>query len=273
MTPFTSTLMHSTTLGRARATPIELPFVQIAFGGDRYLTLSPVGLRDFFTAQAMAFARDEPIDDGAFQELAGALGVALDDRLRFAILETVIGTTLMIVHGWHSPRALQRLLNDLKRDAFATIDRTQGDRFAKFVIATIQEEIAETKLPMRKVIDRHINALSDVIRPGNPREEARSVFFEAMTAIARRCGDTLALPPRGDDRDLRSTPFYEFAAGARDLVVAYGNAILDRRQLPRGQFDGFELERDALVRRLEHTRATILRELQTRTLNSTFRAN
>jgi hypothetical protein len=260
VTSFTSTLMRSTTLGSARATPIELPFVQIAFEGDRYLTLSPVGLRDFFTAQTMAFARDEPIDDGAFQELAGALGVALDERLRFAILETVIGTTLMVVHGWHSPRALQRLLKDLRRDALATIDKAQGDRFAEFVIATIRQEIGETKLPMRKVIDRHIEALSDVIKPGKPDEEARSVFFEAITTIARRCGDTLELPYRGDDREMRDTPFYEFAAGARDLVVAYGNAILDRRGLPRGRFDGFELERDTLVRRLERARATISRE-------------
>jgi hypothetical protein len=65
MTTVTSALMHGTTLGRLRAAPIELPFVQIAFEGDRYLTLSPVGLRDFFTAQTMAFARDQPIDDEA----------------------------------------------------------------------------------------------------------------------------------------------------------------------------------------------------------------
>jgi hypothetical protein len=155
--------------------------VQIAFEGDRYLTLSPVGLRDFFTAQTMAFARDQPIDDEAFKKLANALRVELDERLRFAILETVIGTTLMVVHGWHSPRALQRLLKDLRRDALATIDKAQGDRFAEFVIATIQQEIAETKLPMRKVIDRHIEALSEVIKPGKPDEEARSVFFEAIT--------------------------------------------------------------------------------------------
>jgi hypothetical protein len=260
MTTVTSALMHGTTLGRLRAAPIELPFVQIAFEGDRYLTLSPVGLRDFFTAQTMAFARDQPIDDEAFKKLANALRVELDERLRFAILETVIGTTLMVVHGWHSPRALQRLLKDLRRDALATIDKAQGDRFAEFVIATIQQEIAETKLPMRKVIDRHIEALSEVIKPGKPDEEARSVFFEAITQIARRNGDTLALPPRGDDRELRSTPFFEFAAGARDIVVAYGNAILDRRGLPRGRFDGFELDRDALVRRLERARAAISRE-------------
>ena len=116
-------------------------------------------------------------------------------------------------------------------------------------------------------------ALSDVIKPGKPDEEARGVFFEAITQIAHRNGDTLALPSRSYDREIRDTPFYKFAAGARDLVVAYGNAILDRRQLPRGRFDGLKLSTMRSSADWSMPARRFCERLQTRTLNSTICAN
>ena len=110
------------------------------------------------------------------------------------------------------------------------------------------------------MINDHIDAIREVIGPGRPDEEARAIFFESVIEIARRSGDRLALPRRDDSREHPNTSLLQFATEMRNLVVIYGNAILDRRQLPRGRFDGFEqLQRDRLIGCLEAARRTILR--------------
>jgi hypothetical protein len=262
MPPNRSALLDGTTLGREHSTEVPLFQISLTKNGepDHILTLSPSGLRDFFTCKTMEFASEQPIAEATFVKLAGTLRIECNDDFRSAIYDTIIGATMMIVRKWHSPRSLLSLFKDLKHDPLATIDKARGDQFAEHVIATIQSEMASTRQPMRKVLNRHIEAIKEVIKPGRPDEEARNIFFEAALDIARRCGDTLALPPRDRDRELTSTPLFEFAAAMSDLVMNYGNMLLDRRGLPRGRFDRFALERDALIRRLEDTRRAILRE-------------
>ena len=56
----------------------------------------------------------------------------------------------------------------------------------------------------------------------------------------------------------------------RDLVVDYGNAILDRRGLSRGRFDGFSrLNRKQLIGCLEVGRKVIRQENSIGSANST----
>jgi hypothetical protein len=261
-----SILLRGTTLGWQRKTELETPIVQITLAKDgkpdRILTLSPIGMRDYFTSLMMEYARDQPISEATFEKLAGALQVEVTEKLRSDVYKTIIDTTLMIIRKWYSPRVIIQLLKDLKRDTLATIANTRGDHFAEFVIATIEDEACQTKLSTRKVINRHIDALSEeAIKPGKPDEEARRVFFEDVVDIARRHGDTsLALPPRDDERNDRTTPLFEFATQMRDLIVDYGTKILDRRQLKHGRFDGFALDRDPLIYHLEDARKVILRE-------------
>jgi hypothetical protein len=249
------------------------PLVQITFategGADRILTLSPLGVRDYFTSLTMEYARDQPIAEPVFEKLAQALRIELTEALRYQVYETVIGTTLMIVRRWHSPRALLDLLKQLKRDPLGTIDRVKGDEFAEFMIAMIQDVAAQTGMLPRDVIKQHIAAIREATPRGRPDEEARSIFFETVVEIARRRGDKLALPERDDSRGHLTTPLFEFGSAMRDLVVDYGNAILDRRGLQRGRFDGFELDRERLISHLGIARRRILQETSMASFNST----
>ena len=237
----------------------------------RVLTLGPSGLRDFFASLTMEHAGELPIDEEIFEQLAAALQIELTEQLRHEIYTTIIGTVLMIVRGWHSPRALLRLLKELKRDALEMLTRSQDDPFVQFVIQKIQDDANTSQKPTRDVIEDHIDAIREVIGPGRPDEEARAFFFESVIEIARRSGDRLALPRRDDSREHPNTSLLQFATEMRNLVVIYGNAILDRRQLPRGRFDGFEqLQRDRLIGCLEAARRTIFRSLSVGSVNSTI---
>ena len=218
---------------------LTLPFVQITIAregeGDRILTLSPIGLLDYFTSLTMEHARDQPIAEPTFEKIARVLRIAVTEKLRREIYDTIIGTTLMTVRKWYSPRMLLALLKDLKRDSLGTISRSKGNSFAEFVIQTIQDQASAREMPSRDVIKEHIEAIREVIQRGRPDEEARTMFFESVVETAHRHGDTLALPPRDDSRGHLNTPLFEFGSEMRDLVVDYGNAILDRRGLPRGR--------------------------------------
>ena len=108
-----------------------LPFVQITLAreaeADRILTLSPIDLRDYFTSLTMEHARDQPIAEPTLEKIARVLRIALTEKLRRGIYDTIIGTTLMTVRKWYSPRMLLALLKELKRDSLGTISRSKGD--------------------------------------------------------------------------------------------------------------------------------------------------
>lgn len=254
---------------------LTLPFVQITLARegqhDRILTLSPLDLRDYFTSLTMEHAREQPIAEPVFEKLALALQIEPGERLRHEIYSTIIGTTLMTVRKWYSPRTLLALLKDLKRDSLGTISRSKGDSFAEFVIQTIQDQASATKMLPRDVIKEHIEAIREVVQRGRPDEAARTIFFESIVETAHRHGDTLALPPRDDSRGHLNTRLFEFGSEMRDLVVDYGNAILDRRGLPRGRFGGFSrLNRSQLIGCLEAARRVIREEESIGSVNSTI---
>jgi hypothetical protein len=255
-----------------------LPLIQITLAKDgepdKILTLGPIGLRDFFASLTMEHASELPIEEATFEQLAAALQIEPTEQLRHEIYTTIIGTILMIIRGWHSPRALLRLLKELKRDLLETITRSQGDPFVQFVIEKIQDDASATQKPTREVINDYIDAVREAIGPGRPDEEARAIFFEAIIEIARHSGDALALPRRDDSCEQPSTPLLNFATGMRDLVVRYGNEILTRRGLPRGRFDSFaRLSQNGLVGCLERARRVISQEISVGSFNSTIRSN
>jgi hypothetical protein len=250
-----------------------LPIVQITLAreaeADRILTLSPIGLNDYFTSLTMEHARDQPIAEPTLEKIARVLRIELTETLRCEIYGTIIGTTLMTVHRWYSPRKLLALLKELKRDSLGTISRSKGDSFAEFVIKTMEDEASATKMSSRNVIKKHIEAIREVVPRGRPDEEARTIFFEAVVDIAHRHGDNLALPPRDDSRGQSNTPLFKFGSEMRDLVVNHGNAILDRRGLPRGRFDGFSrLNQTQLIGCLEAARRVIRRDKSIGSVNS-----
>jgi hypothetical protein len=254
---------------------LTLPLVQITLAKegeqDRILTLGPLDLRDYFTALTMEHAREQPIAESVFDKLALALQIELGEMLRHEIYSTIIGTTLMTVRKWYSPRTLLALLKDLKRDSLGTISRSKGDSLAEFVIQTIQDQASATKMLPLDVIKEYIEAIREVVQRGRPDEEARTIFFESIVETAHRHGGSLALPPRDDSRGHLNTPLFEFGAEMRDLVVDYGNAILDRRGLPRGRFGGFSrLNRSQLIGCLEAARRVIRQEKSIGSVNSTI---
>jgi hypothetical protein len=236
---------------------------------DRTLTLSPQGLRDHFAALTMEHAREQPIEEATFERLARALQVELNEKLRFDICETIIGTTLLIVRGWHGPREILKVLKQLRHDALGTMARGKDDRFIQFVVDMIQGEIDATGKPPREVIKHHIAAVSEAISRGRPPEEEQRNFFEGIVSIAREHGDRLALPTRDSSFEQPSTSLLEFASAMRDLLVEYGDGILDKRGLQRGRLDGFaELDQNRLIIQLEAARKRILQEIPMGSLNS-----
>jgi hypothetical protein len=257
-------LLGGTRLGWEDPRPEDVPFVQITLSKegepDRHLTLSPRGFVDHFVSHVMEHARQQPIDEATFARLARALNIDVTDQFRQQICEIVIGTTMAALQKWHGPRALLNLLKQLKRDGLQTVLNTQDDKFAQFVINTIQHQASKSNLPVRKAINCHIEAIREVIKPGRPDQETRTDFMLGIVELALKHGDRLALPTRDRDRALRSTPLYEFAATMCDLVVDYGNALCDRRGLPHGRFTGFELGPEELIGHLEKARSVILRE-------------
>jgi hypothetical protein len=241
----------------------NLPLTQIKLTkeGAPDLTLGPADLPDYFTACSLEYARRQPIDDEVFKKLAGKLGTEPTDVFRYEIYSLVIGTVLMVVRRFHSPRSLTELFENLKRDPLKTIEASRGNSFAEFAVSNIQQQVAETTLPEKAVIDWNIEAVSEAISPGRPDEEARKIFFEAVIATAQKYKIKLALPPRDDSRGMKTTPLSEFALAMRDLVAGYGNTMLAQQRLPLGRFDGFtKLDREQLIYHLEAARRTILRE-------------
>ena len=224
--------------------PFELPLVQMSMPSQgahgKPLTFSALGLRDYFSLCLLEHAERQPIADETFEALAHALRVELTEALRHQIYAAVVGTALMITRGWHSPRATLRLLKKLKRDGLQKLTdaQSQNDSWAEFVIRAVQEEARARQLPVDFILSRHIEALREMVPPGRPDEEARSMLFETAAAIACDYDAGLALPTRDDSRGLTSTPLFEFGAAMVDLVVDYGNAMLARQQLPPGRFDG-----------------------------------
>jgi hypothetical protein len=237
---------------------------------DRTLTLSPQGLRDHFAALTMEHAREQPIEEATFERLARALQVELNEKLRFDICQTIIGTTLQIVRGWHGPRETLKVLKQLRHDAWGTMARGKDDRFIRFVVDMIQGEIDATGKPPREVINHYIEAMQEAISRGRPpEEEPRNLFFETIVSIAREHGDRLALPSRDSSFEQPPTSLFKFASAMRDLVVDYGNGILERRGLQRGRLDGFaELDQNRLIIQLEAARKRILQEIPMGSLNS-----
>jgi hypothetical protein len=153
------------------------PFVQITLAreaeADRILTLSPSGLRDYFTSLTMEHARDQSIAEPTLEKIARVLRIELTETLRQEIYCTIIGTTLMTVHKWYGPRTLLALLKELKGDPLGTISRSKGDPFAEFVIQTIQDEASERKMPPRNVIKTHQPTGSC---PARAPDEERTLF-------------------------------------------------------------------------------------------------
>jgi hypothetical protein len=250
---------------KGRPSPLDLPLVQITLAKngapDKILTLSPAGLRDYFTACSIEHAHRQPIDEAVFEKLARVLSIEFTEMFRHEIYTTIIGTTLMIVCRWYSPRKLLQLFKKLKRDWPRTVAESRGDTFAELVASTIQQDVEVTGKSTREMINWHTAAISDVISRGRPDEEARSIFFETVITIAKKYNVSLALPPRDDSRGMTRTPLYEFGSGMCHLVVDYGNAMLERKQLPLGRFGGFaKLSRSQLIYHLEAARKTILQE-------------
>ena len=236
---------------------------------DRTLTMSPQGLRDHFAALTLEHARDQPIEEATFERLAHALQVELNEKLRFDICQIIIGTTLQVVRGWHGPRETLKVLKQLRHDALGTMARSKDDRFIRFVVDMIQGDIDATGKPSREVIKHHIAAMQEAIYRGRPpEEEPRAIFFETIVRIAREQGDRLALPSRDSSFEQQPTSLLQFASAMCDLVVDYGNGILDRRGLQRGRFDGFAaLDRKALIIQLEAARKRILQDISMGPLN------
>jgi hypothetical protein len=230
---------------------------------DQTLTLSPQGLRDHFAALTLEHAREQPIEEATFERLARALQVELNEKLRFDICQTIIATTLLIVRGWHGPREILKVLKQLRHDAWGTMARGKDDRFIQSVVDMIQGEIDATGLQPRQVINHNIEAVQEAIYRGRPpEEEQRNLFFESVVGIAREHGDRLALPSRDSSFEQPPTSLLKFASAMRDLVVDYGNGILDRRGLQRGRFDGFAaFDQNRLIIQLEAARKRILQEI------------
>ena len=65
---------------------LTLPFVQITLAreaeADRILTLSPIGLLDYFTSLTMEHARDQPIAEPTLEKIARVLRIELTETLR-----------------------------------------------------------------------------------------------------------------------------------------------------------------------------------------------
>jgi hypothetical protein len=146
---------------------------------DRTLTLSPQGLRDHFAALTMEHAREQPIEEATFERLARALQVELNEKLRFDICETIIGTTLLIVRGWHGPREILKVLKQLRHDALGTMARGKDDRFIQFVVDMIQG---------RNRRDRKAAARSDQTphRGGERSDLARTAAGGGATQLLRK---------------------------------------------------------------------------------------
>jgi hypothetical protein len=237
---------------------LDLPLVQFKGAAGETVTLSPNGLRDYFTACAIEHAHQHPIDELVFERLARALRIQITDTFRHLIHATIIGTTLVVVHRRYSQRGLLQLLRNLKRNPLRTIEKTRDDPLAEFVIKTIQQDVETTGKSEREVIDQHATPVRGVIPRGRPNEEARSAFFKTIVEIARAYKDSLELPQRDESRGTTVTPLYEFGDGMCDLIVDYGNAMLELWQLPPGRFDGFtKLGRAQLIHRLETARRRI----------------
>ena len=112
--------------------------------------------------------------------------------------------------------------------------RSQNDSWAEFVIRAVQEEARARQLPVDFILSRHIEALREMVPPGRPDEEARSMLFETAAAIACDYDAGLALPPRDDSRGLTSTPLFEFGAAMVDLVVDYATRCWRGNSCRRG---------------------------------------
>jgi hypothetical protein len=242
----------------------DLPLMQITLskGGapDKTLTLGPNNLLSYLTICTLEHASKQPIDEEVFKTIAGTLHVELTAQFRHNVHSIIIGTALMITHRYYSPRKLAALFEDLRRDPLKTIAETRGDSFAEFVIGAVEDWTKATGKASNIAIDEHIAAIRETIPPGRPDEEARSIFFESIVATARGYGDNLALPQR-DDPNAPVTSLCQFGSEMTDLIVEYGEAMLERMQLPPGRFDSFaQLEPRQLIRRLEIARARILRE-------------
>jgi hypothetical protein len=247
------------------SSPLDLPLAQITLAKegapDKILTLSPIGLRDFITVCVLEHAHKQPIPEAEFEKLARTLRTHLTETLRHQISTTIIGSALMVVQKWYSPRALRELLEKLRRDPLHLMANADRDSFTQFVVNTIRCVIEQTGKSAREVIDWHLESLRGVVPRGRPDEEARSIFFESIVVTARQFDSTLALPPRDDSRGTTTTPLFEFGVAMRDLFVAYGHAMLDQQQLPHDRFNGFSrLKRKHLIWHLEAARRVILRE-------------
>ena len=221
----------------------------------------------------MEYGRDQPIAEPILEKIARALRIELTETLRHEVYSTIIGTTLMTVRKWYSPRKTPRAAQGPKtRSAGNDLALAGRVLFAEFVIQTIQDQASTATLRPRDIIKRPtLRRFARLFHAGVPtRKRARS-FLMFVVGTAHRHGDTLALPPRDDSRGQLTTPLFEFGSKMRHLVVDYGNAILDRRGLPRGRFGGFSrLNRSQLIGCLEAARRVIREEKSIGSVNSTI---
>jgi hypothetical protein len=255
-----------------RASLMDLPLVQLTLAKDgtsnKILTLCPANLPDLLMAQTLEFARRQPIADATFDRLACALCVEPTKEFCVDIQAAIVGATMMITRKWWSPRKLAELLEGLKRDPLKVLDEARNDSFVELVVTTIRNSVKATGKSSDAVIEESMAAIREAIPRGRPDEEARSIFFEAVVAIAQKYSAKLTLPPRDDSRGAKPTVLFIFAEDMCKAVIEYGTNL----ELPPTRLAGFALKRRRLIFHLEAARSTILQEKSVGSVNSPKRA-
>jgi hypothetical protein len=199
--------------------------------------------------------RAHPVTRAEIERLAALLGIDATSQFRLELHVAVVSTLQILLRGgFPGPRRLRALLNRLDRDPEYVPPR---DAVADLVVRTLGA--ASDRSRFGAGIRSMREMLRGAIRRGEPGDEVRALFFEALTQIAHDFGDDLRLPQRDDSRGgVSTTPFLEFVRAAIELLIARGRMV---EGMPACKLTDYEhLTRAALIKALEKTRATILQE-------------
>jgi hypothetical protein len=212
-----------------------LPEMQVIVPGDppHVATFAPGDRLAFMTGTLVESSRPRAVDRDRIEQLATILKVEPTTRFVFDVNDTVIGYAMIICFDFRSPRFFRDFFAALEANPAAVIEQHRNDPFVALVTAQMEREVLSSMgspfddfmtrfRAMARVLHSELRAM---VPSGHGDDLPAALFFQHITATARRLRCDLKLPQHDESRGVSTTPFFEFADLMRALLVEQAESL------------------------------------------------
>ncbi len=196
----------------------DFPILQVRLksedGGDINVTWAPGDRLAFLVGRVLEKNKRAPVSAKQMLEFARYLKIEPTTEFRFAIQDTILSYSILMLHDWWHARRIRNYYELLIKDPAAAAKQYHGDLFA----AALRKELlqragidpldpATTTAGRERLIAVIHQAHADIcelIHAGRSDAKVEQLFLEQIVIIAKKFGADLKLPARIYDRDKKT---------------------------------------------------------------------